>query len=211
MEPIEMNPLGMPPNSKNSKTVKPQVKKRQLATIKKPLRARILDALCPEEPGSIGSFLVREILIPSAKDTLYSLAMNALEMSLWNGEPKANRRPRPGQASTPNGGSHVSYGSYFNSPKQQPTYINTERMNYKDFIFETSQDAHEALNELAERLNDYDGFVKVADYYDIVQLSPPKQASYWGWNDLSEARVCREYGCWKIHLPRPIDIRLLNN
>jgi hypothetical protein len=211
MEPIEMNslsnPLNMPPNSHNAREQASQeAPKVSKVKVKTPWYRKASNALFAEDSTSVKSFIVRDIIIPTIKDTIYSIIVDGLAMAMYSNT-KANPRRR---VSGGEGRPKVAYGSYFSGGEQpsskRSAAIESGRMDYRDFVFSSSKDAHEALDDLCERMKFYDGVVSVADYYDIVERTPPKQAFYWGWLDLSEAAVLPSRGDWIIELPRPVPL-----
>lgn len=214
MEPIEMNPiqLNLPSNSKNSKAQPPQqapTKPKYNVVVKTPFYRKVTNALFPEDPTSVRSFIVRDIIVPSLKNTLYTVFTDGLAMYMFGSTKAGARRPSGTEVST----SRTRYGAYFGGGNndRQASAVDYNKMNYRDFYFNSSADAHAALDELTERLKyyitEYDGRpVTVADWYDILEKTPPRTAEYWGWYDLSDAMVIPDHGRWYVELPRHKDI-----
>lgn len=203
MEPNELNPLGLPPNSKSHRPQQEKPKLEPIATTvqtkKKPWYRRAADTFMAEDANSIGSFIVRDIVVPTIRDTIYDIITGGLSMAMY-GSTKARSKNRP---NSPTSGSYISYGSYSNgsSSRQQPTR-QADRINVDDLIFGMADEAHQVIDALCDRLERY-GTVTVQDLYDLIGISAPRTAMYWGWNDLSEARVRKIRDGWLIELPRP--------
>lgn len=206
MEPIEMNPLGLPPNSKNRQAAQEKPKLETIATTvttkKKPWYKRASDTLLAEDANSVGAFIVRDIIIPTIKDTIYDVITGGLQMAMY-GSTKARTR----KTSTPNGGSYISYGNYStggNTPRREVRSEN--RINVEDVIFGMADEAHQVLDALCDRLERY-GSVTVQDLYDLIGVSAPRTAMYWGWTDLSGARVQKVREGWLVDLPRIVPLK----
>lgn len=213
MEPIEMKPMNLPSNSKSRpqethiEPVAPQV------SVKTPWYRRLGNTFLAEDSTSVKSFVLREVIVPTIKDTFYQIVTGGLSMYLYgNTKAAPNRRQSP---STPNGGHYVSYGGISTGakPKQIVTDSNSGRMTYRDWVFEDgpdengnwvsgytkAQNAEEKLISLLEQYN----VVYVSDYYDAVGISAPVVARSWCWKDLSTARISKVYAGWILELPKP--------
>ena len=208
MEPNELNPLGLPPNSKNSRpTEKPKLEPivTTVQTKKKPWYKRAADTFIAEDADSIGAFIVRDIVVPTIRDTIYDIITGGLSMAMY-GSTKA-RSGRKATTTSLNGGSYISYGSYSsnNQTKAQPMR-QPDRINVDDLIFGMADEAHQVIDALCDRLERY-GSVTVQDLYDLIGVSAPRTAMYWGWTDLSEARVRKIRDGWLIELPRVMPLK----
>lgn len=203
MEPNELNPLGLPPNSRNARMQQEKPKLEPIATTvqtkKKPWYKRAADTFMAEDANSIGSFIIRDIVVPTIRDTIYDIITGGLSMAMY-GSTKARSKNRP---SGVGGGSYVSYGSYSTQQQQKAQPMRqADRINVDDLIFGMADEAHQVIDALCDRLERY-GTVTVQDLYDLIGISAPRTAMYWGWNDLSEARVRKIRDGWLIELPRP--------
>lgn len=203
MEPNELNPLGLPPNSRNARMQQEKPKLEPIATTvqtkKKPWYKRAADTFMAEDANSIGSFIVRDIVVPTIRDTIYDIITGGLSMAMY-GSTKARSKNRPQGAA---GGSYISYGSYSTGSQQKAQPMRqADRINVDDLIFGMADEAHQVIDALCDRLERY-GTVTVQDLYDLIGISAPRTAMYWGWTDLSEARVRKIRDGWLIELPRP--------
>lgn len=215
MEPIEMNPLNLPSNSKSKQTqethIEPVV---QQVAIKTPWYRKLGNTFLAEDTTSVKSFVIREVIVPTIKDTFYQIVTGGLSMYLYGNTKAAPNRNRG--SNTPNGGSYISYGGISTGAKpnkQIVTDSNSGRMTYRDWVFEDSLDengrpvsgytkAQNAEEKLISILEQY-GVVYVSDYYDAVGISAPVVARGWCWRDLSSARISKVYGGWILELPQP--------
>lgn len=203
MDPIDVNPLGLPSNSKSLKE-KPKMEPIgvNVKIKKKPWYKRIGDTFIAEDPDSVGAFIMRDIVIPTIRDTVYDIITGGLQMAMY-GSTKAQRNRRSSSSSS---GSYIKYGDYSNNTVRDRTISTPDKICLDDVTFDTSGEAFAVRDSLLERLKYY-GIVTVQDLYDVLNISPPRTAMYWGWTDLTKAEVSRIHGAWLLELPRPKPLR----
>lgn len=208
MDEHELNPLKYPPNSKTQKsnTEKPKLEKivsSEVKMQKKSIFKRLSGSIFTETPDTIGGYIVKEVLVPYAKDVIYDTIVNTVSMALYS-NPRAGGR-RSGRASTNRDG-YIQYGSFSssNSSSQQKAVERPrgERINVDNVIFGMSAEAHEVLDAMCDRLEHY-GTVTVLDLCDLIGVTSSPNAMYYGWTDISEARVRQINEGWLLDLPRP--------
>ena len=208
MDEHELNPLKYPPNSKTQKsnTEKPKLEKivsSEVKMQKKSIFKRLSGSIFTETPDTIGGYIVKEVLVPYAKDVIYDTIVNTVSMALYS-NPRAGGR-RSGRSSTNRDG-YIQYGSFSssNSSSQQKAVERPrgERINVDNVIFGMSAEAHEVLDAMCDRLEHY-GTVTVLDLCDLIGVTSSPNAMYYGWTDISEARVRQINEGWLLDLPRP--------
>ena len=201
-----INPLDLPSNSKTSKPAeKPKLEPivTTVQTKKKPWYKRAADTFIAEDADSIGSFIVRDIVVPTIRDTIYDIITGGLSMAMY-GSTKARSGRKSG---TPNGGSYISYGSYSSSTStNQRPQVRPDRISVDDLIFGMADEAHQVIDAMCDRLEIY-GTVTVQDLYDLIGISAPRTAMYSGWTDLSQARVRKIREGWLVELPKAQPLR----
>lgn len=209
MDDHDLNPLKYPPNSKSQKTEseKPRLERivsSEVKTQKKSIFKRFGSAIISESPDSIGGYIVKEVVVPYIKDIIFDTIMNATSMAMY-GSPRNGRRSG-GRVVSRNSDGYIQYGSYSSSGSsdRQQRVVEDKwngRVNVDNIIFGMSAEAHEVLDALSERLEHY-GSVTVQDLYDLIGVTTPKTAMYWGWTDISEACVRQTNEGWLLDLPK---------
>lgn len=209
MDDHDLNPLKYPPNSKSQKTEseKPRLERivsSEVKTQKKSIFKRFGSAIISESPDSIGGYIVKEVVVPYIKDIIFDTIMNATSMAMY-GSPRNGRRSG-GRVVSRNSDGYIQYGSYSSSGSsdRQQRVVEDKwngRVNVDNIIFGMSSEAHEVLDALSERLEHY-GSVTVQDLYDLIGVTTPKTAMYWGWTDISEACVRQTNEGWLLDLPK---------
>lgn len=182
---------------KSKKIVKGHVGKRKPSignTIKK--------QFVSEDSKDVGSYLLTEVFIPAAKDTIANLVNSGIDMVLFGGNGGSSER-RNNRSSN---GSRVSYESYYE--RKSNRYSNRNRrptQSTDDIIFDRKNDAEDVLEALMDDIDEYE-FTTVGNFYDLVGERTTPSDFKWGWETLRSASVDRVRGGYILSLPRPIAI-----
>lgn len=155
-----------------------------------------------EDWVKIKEFTVSDVLVPTIKKAITDIVTNGINMVMYGADAGRNR--------TTNGPvtkiSYKNYTSYSNNnagfvrPAARTTY------SYDEIIFSNRGEAELVLSQMDEIISKY-GFVKVADYYDLVGTSGSYTDNNYGWYDLRPAQVVRlSNGEYTIKLPRALPI-----
>lgn len=150
--------------------------------------------------SSIGLYILRDVLIPAAKDMLWEMGSGALSMWLFE---DTRRTGRPSKT-----GSRVNYGGYFNKMEKRPHRDRENSFDLDEIRFESRQDASEVLDTLLDIIDRY-GQASIADYLSACgENTYPHTAFKFGWENLGSADVQRVYGgdyILKLPTPRPLE------
>lgn len=166
---------------------------------KRSLGKRFGDTFLSEDRGDVGEYLIFDVLIPAAKDTLTDLVGRGLEMLLY-GEARGSYKRSSGGRRT----GHTDYSKYSQTERRRPQTTSRARktMDFDDIVFDSRADAEKVLDYIIGRLEDYE-VVTVADFYDAAEITGDYTDNKWGWYDLSDAYVKRGRDGFIIILPRP--------
>jgi hypothetical protein len=135
------------------------------------------------------------------------MVTSGIEMMLF-GEAKSRGRSKGRDRDR----SIVSYGSFYKdrdrdddrrSPRRA---VLRDKFDLSDIYFDHHDQAEEVLDELCERLEEYDE-VTVADYFELAGISGATWAhNKYGWKDLRKAFNTHTRNGWSIVLPDPIEL-----
>lgn len=162
-----------------------------------------------EDSRSVGTYVLWDVLIPAAKNTIQEMVSTGIEMLLF-GEARSSSRRRDRER----GRSTTSYGSYYHSSARNERPVAREphygrsinRRGVEEILFERGDEAADVLAALEDMIEQYDQ-ATVADYYDAAGYPDGNFTdNKWGWEDLSQARCSRVRGGYIIDLPRPIEL-----
>ena len=157
---------------------------------------------------SIVSYVINDILLPTAKSTIQEVITSGIDMILF-GEARSQNRSsgRSGYGRTT-----VSYGSYYqdrgvsNRRRYGKQSTSRDKFNLDDIFFRHGDEATEVLDQLCERLEEYKA-VTVADFFDLASVDGATWAhNKYGWDDLSEAYCTHRREGYQIVLPSPIEL-----
>lgn len=198
-----------PSNSHRSRIEKEEPKKvvtkvtsGKVVKKKKTFWRRMTDTLFGEDVESVSSYVIHDVLIPAAKNTLSDIVTGGIEMLLF-GDRQAARGQRNGRNR-----SYVSYSNYYREDRRnnpQSAARNRARHNFDDVIIESRGEAEEVIGQLTDLVIDY-GMASVADLYDMVGISTNYTDNKYGWTNLSTARPVRVRDGYLLDLPRPMPL-----
>ena len=149
--------------------------------------------------SNVKSYLLYEVLIPSAKKTITDMVSNGIAMLLGTDPVRRDKDKIRG------GSVKVSYRDYYETQRERGSVKSFGRsIDYDEIIFDTRIDAESVLVRMEEIIDKYE-FVSISDLYEMADLSaPPYTATKYGWVSLVNAEVVRVYDGYKIKLPRPV-------
>lgn len=181
---------------KVSKVVKGTVVQR-----KEPLLDRIFGG---DTFGSIGNYIVWDVLVPAAKSTISDIVTNSIDMIFYGEE----GRSRSKRVRRDRDRSYVSYNSIYDGRRRAPSRrekTNKDRHNFEDIVFASRGDAEEVLVTLVEYIDQYE-LATVEDFYESVGLPSEYTDGKWGWESLERAQVKPTRGGFYLQLPSPVHI-----
>lgn len=156
---------------------------------------KVAQTFISDDIKNVRSYLVMDVIVPTIKKSIITI----IDMALNGGTPSYTNR---------GSGSKVSYRKYYDDPRddRRSSERNRTRFDYDVIEFESRPDAEAVLDEMHNVLHEYK-IVRVADLYDIADLSAPFTSNRFGWTSLRDARVVRSGGKYIIDLPKamPID------
>lgn len=190
------------PNSYKSK--KEQDEKREVKAVvtgktktkKKSGLTKFADIFIQEDIANVKSFIITDVLIPTGK----KLISDIVESILYPGGNGGRKTASPA--------SRVQYTSYntISSDRSRRDHGAVRRTyEYDDIVFETRGDAETVLMGMDEILSQY-GIVRVADMYDLANVTGTFTDNNYGWSDIRSARVERIRDGYVIKLPRAMAI-----
>lgn len=154
-----------------------------------------------EDAPKIKEFVLSDVIIPSAKKAITDIVTNSIHMMMYGSDARARNVNNPVTKI-----SYKNYSSYSNNNPgfRQPTARTT--YSYDEIIFANRGEAEMVLDAMYEIIAKY-GFVKVADYYDLVGTSGSYTDNNYGWPNLQSAQIVRlSNGEYTIKLPKALPI-----
>lgn len=193
--------MDFPGNSKKEKSkeerkTQPKVTDGKVIRKKKSLGKRITETLTDDDTKSVSSYILYDVLIPAAKNTISDAVTGGIEMLLF-GERRYNNVRRE------KGRSYVSYDGYYSKKdsRDSRSYSSGRRMEIDEIVLESRGEAEEVLSRLVDLIDEY-GMASVAELYDLVGVTSNFTDNKWGWTNISSARVDRVREGYLLRLPR---------
>jgi len=197
--------VSYPSNSHKRREEKAKPKKEKVEKIirghvvkkKKSFFKKLTDTFLGPDVPSISAYILHDVLIPAAKDTLEDLVKGSIEV-LLRGEVKGRRTGRGGK-------SYVRYDkvSYRNErdERREPSARNRSHHDFDDILLDSRGEAEEVLSTLVDLVEDYE-VASVADLYDLVGIESTFVDTKYGWTNLSRASISRVRDGYLIDLPQ---------
>lgn len=150
-----------------------------------------------DDTKSVGSYIMYDVLIPAAKNTISEMVSSGIEMLLF-GEARGSSTRRD------KGKSYVSYNSlYRDRDRSRPdNYRIRSTHKFDDIIIETRGEAEEVLSSLVDLIDNYD-VATVSDFYDLVGMTSDFTDNKYGWRNLNRATVNRVREGYVLMMPKP--------
>lgn len=183
-----------------------KIVKGKVRTKKKSGASKFVQTFISEDAHTVKNYILNEIIIPTAKETLADVVKNSIEMILWGSSSSGRSRSR----NTRSGGSRVSYQRYYDDDRRdrdRERYSVRTRSgyNFDDIIFDTRGEAENVLIAMEQEIDNY-GIVSVADLYELVGITGNYTDNKYGWTDLRTADVVRCRDGYTLKLPRALPI-----
>lgn len=210
-----MNDMVYPPNSRKyreeqsgPKSPAPE-EKRVKKIVKTPVKTkknemrRFADIFISEDASNVKNYIFMDVLVPAIKKAIYDIVTNGIDMFLYGGT---------GRSKNTTSGNKVSYRSYFDQKTAaDPGYHGSENnrsrggLDYDDIVFGSRGEAEAAIQQMMDTIDRYT-LVRVADLYDMVDLTAPITAQKYGWMSLKNAEVKRTRDGYILKLPRAVPL-----
>ena len=178
------------------KIVKGNVKTKKKSEVRK-----FTDVFISEDVHNVKSYIIGEILIPTAKKVLSEVVTNSIDMLLY-GEVRSKGKDK---------GSKISYTGYYSRKdsrerdREGSRRRNRSGYDYDEIEFDYRGDAESVLDSMFELLDRYE-VVSVGDYYDLAGKSGNYIDNKFGWTSLRNASVRRTRDGYIIELPRVVEL-----
>lgn len=190
----------------NAEPAKKSVVSKKPTMMEKPKEKGILKS---ETAQKVKSYVLQDVILPGAKELLWSIVTGGVSMILF-GEARKNIT---GQRSGP--AERVSYWSGINGESSKATYSSqpSSRIIYDFDIdrikFNSKADAEMVLGAMDDILSRW-GVVKVSDFYELAEMTTDNYLVHdYGWDNLRGADVLAVPGGFVIKMPKARPIRTI--
>ena len=178
-----------------SKVVRGAVKTKKKSGVQK-----FADVFIKEDVANVKKYIIDDIVIPTIRDTIWSVFTNSLEMFLY---PSGSRGRR-----SRTGADYVSYRDYSDRERRRESRWDPDsrpRFDGDDLVFETRGDAEAVLDEMHYILKKF-GLVRVGDLYDMADRTAPFTANDYGWTSLNRVDIVHVRDGYILRLPKALPI-----
>ncbi len=190
-----------------------QPRRKQMTTgsrAKRTIPEALRDTFIKGDVHDVVSYVVHDVAIPAAKDTIVSMITNSANM-LFKGETCSYGYSGNRYGNGAVGDSRVDYGKPYRQSKSRhddvPPWSDRStrngRMRYVDVEVESKEIAEDILDAIHQDTVEY-GMVPVRQLYEMTGLRWTSEDCDYGWSDVSSARILpTRRGMWRIVMPQP--------
>lgn len=182
----------------------PIVNKSAIVSTKKPLGQRFKDAFIAEDIADVRSWLIQDVLIPGAKNTILDM-LSMVFFSKSGGRSASSYsfyRPKG------YGYSGASYAPYYQSQyngqahsgiqRQDRSYVShNAKVDYREVVLERRDDAQRVVDEMRGRIMEF-GQVSIAEMLDFMEITSSYVDNNWGWTNPNCIGIKRMANGWLI-------------
>lgn len=175
----------------------------EVVTVKKSGLQKFAESLIADGIDNIQDFIVKEVVIPKAKEMVCGIADNVADgfkncvHKLVYGDDSPNH----------SGNNRVQYGSCYGDNHRRVQTVSYKEVDFKyeDFIFRTRGDAEATLSELRDNIAQFK-MTSVADFYSCVDRDDVTRDidNNYVWTDLRNAKVQMTRGGYILKMPKPV-------
>lgn len=200
-----MEPINYEANSHRSKQEENRNPERQRAekVVKGVVtkKKKTVGSKVAEDANNVKTYLLKDILIPSAKKLVVDLVRDGIEMMVYGSSGRRGDRDRPLA-------DRVSYDKQYRRYEDRyPSEPRTRsKFDYDELEFRRKEDAETVLTRLDEMIEAY-GQARVSDLYDLIGETCDYTYNSYGWTNLSTAKVVRYRDVYMLDMPRPLPLR----
>lgn len=201
----------LPSNSHNGRRGEPEKPSRvvegEVIQRKKSPGKKLSQLLFADTAKGVASYLILDVLLPSAKDLIAELVNSAVNRAIYG-----DGRPTSRRGAAARTGSYVNYGGYSRGtqstsirreePRTQMSQRAREMHDFDEIVIPTRAEAEEVLSQLNDRAIRY-GSATVGDLYQMCGATPKYTDDKWGWKNLDNVGVARTRDGYVLNLPQP--------
>lgn len=202
-----LKPVVYPSNSRSKKQATDAPPPKEVKSVvtgevtqrKKSVWFRAKSNLVNEDTGSVGQYVVLEVLLPALKNMVSDAVSKGIDALLF-GEGSRVRHTRGDRPSvytnytTRMKRSEPAYGVI--SPRGRATH------ELDEVLIPTRGEAEDVLQGLFDLLNTYK-VATVLDFYSLAGITSEFTDERWGWTNLDRARIRQVRAGYVVDLPRP--------
>jgi len=176
---------------------------------KKPFIRKVKDTFVAADFGSVGRYLIGDVLIPAVKNMLVDAGKQGIDRVIWGDRAVQRQRYGPGPRityQTPISRPYTGSPNQRNAPPIQIGPRVSSRSSRDDIILSSREEAQNVLERLGDVIDTFE-FATVADLKDLLGLEATHVDNKWGWVYVGDAAVRQVREGFLLDLPpeNPID------
>lgn len=176
---------------------------------KAPAGRRLLATFFRGDAQMTWTSMVWESFFPNLRDNVEDSVINGIR-TLFGGTSSRSYYGGPRRSNVHNQISRHNPDSVLGSrgAVSDPRMTRDDRVNQRLNVIDIASraEAEDVLSAMLALIDQYD-LVRLAEFYQMVHMTPDHTDYSWGWEDLGGAKVVHSHGAYYLDLPQPIKIK----
>lgn len=169
---------------------------------KTPLGRKIVALFKADDAQGVGNYLLTEVVVPTFKDLVTSIAREGVERMMYGDSRPASRSSSSRSGYTPYNRMSSSSSRNRDEPRAMSRTARATH-DFRDIIVDDRGSADLVLERISDIINEYE-VATVADLYELVHITPAFTDNKYGWLDLRGFNTRRVREGYLIVCPRPV-------
>ena len=162
---------------------------------------KLFETFFAEDIHKVGNYLLKDVLLPTVKDTIWTMIARGSERMLYG---EAGHAPKNSKLP------YINYNGLFKQPNNQIPSSSSTNSQYSvdNIILEDRGDAERVLAAMNAHISEF-GEVSISTLYEFIgEPIGDFMSTRWGWRSLNTAGIMRtSNGGYKLDLPRAISLK----
>lgn len=174
---------------------------------KAPVGRRLRETFIQGDARTVWTTMLWDTFFPNLRDNFASAVHNGID-ALFEGTAGGYRRQSHSRYANSNNASRYNPDKALGSGNAPSRFSDDARRNHDFSVLELDSrvEAEEVLQQMNFLIDQYD-VVTLAEFYQMVRISPQHTDYKFGWEDLGGARVVHSRNSYYLDLPRPVQLK----
>lgn len=173
--------------------------------IKKGLFNRLITGIVgPDGIPGIGAYVNEEIIKPAVKNIIVDAVTSGINMIMYGEKGGSSRGRGSNYGRRESHRPTINYSDRYQNSQSEPRerIVSRAKLDFDEYVMEDRHEASNVLVSLCENAERY-GNVSIADYYDLIGVTPKFTDNNHGWDydTISRATVIPVRGGYMIKFP----------
>lgn len=173
---------------------------------KQPVSRKFMETFIQGNARDVWSSMIWQTFFPNLRDNVADAVHDGIDMLFSGNGNSGGYRRGPRRHTGNNITRHNPDKALGGHAPERFSRDDRRNHNLGTIEIDSRAEAEEVLNSMNATIDQYD-LVSLAEFYQLVQISPETTDFGWGWEDLGGAKIIASRGSYYLDLPSPIKIK----